>query len=172
MKTKNLIDKYFLFIPILLFVFSLFNHTFCTDGGCATGINNLFFGAIGFNIEFIKTITYPLGELNGHNEKWNLVWNSNMGATFSWLANPLFFLALILTKKGNYRLGIIYSAISILMSISFMFFDKVLRGDGTGSYVTINNIMIGYWLWLIALLSLFLFLIYRINISKTTYNTV
>lgn len=42
MKTKILIGNYFLFIPILLFVSSLFNYTFCTDGGCATGINNLF----------------------------------------------------------------------------------------------------------------------------------
>lgn len=111
-----------------------------------------------------------MGQLIGHNEKWSLVWNNNIGATFSWLANPSFFIALVLTKKDNYKLGIIYSAISILMSISFIFFDKVLRGDGTGSYETINDIMIGYWLWVIALLSLFLFLIHKKYISKTTYN--
>jgi hypothetical protein len=70
---------------------------------------------------------------------------ATVGASFSWLANPLLCLSWTLLK-GNPRGAIGASLMAVALSMSFLLFDEVIS-DEAGHYSTITEYKTGYWLW-------------------------
>lgn len=67
------------------------------------------------------------------------------GGAISWLANPLFLIALVLTFKGN-RKAWLFSGAAMLLCFSFLLVKRVLE-DEAGNYGEIISYQMGYWLW-------------------------
>ncbi len=68
------------------------------------------------------------------------------GAGLTWLANPLLFISWFFVKKKPI-IGIVLSFLSLLISLSFLFFDEVLVSE-SGVYSEITGYGIGYWFWI------------------------
>jgi hypothetical protein len=119
---EKLIERLVLIISIGLFAFSLSQECFCTDNGCGgewAGAYILITGCFGF-------FASPAG--------------------FIWLANPAMFISWrYLNKKPTQSL--IASLIAVFLSVSFLFFTKVIGNEG-GYYSPIIGYKLGYWLWM------------------------
>jgi len=67
-----------------------------------------------------------------------------------WLANPVFFVAIILLikeKKKSIYLGII----AIITGLYFTTWEEILANEG-GRKVPIISLELGYWLWIISMI--------------------
>lgn len=87
-------------------------------------------------------------------------------AGFAWLANPCFFISFLQLKKENFKKAKIFSLISVLFALSFMFFDEVIANEG-GGQEEITGYDLGYWLWLSSLIIYFLGLLFADIIIKS-----
>ena len=71
-----------------------------------------------------------------------------------WLANPFYFLTilLILFKK---RIAVISALLAFIFAISFLVLNNVIINEG-GTIGEVDNYLLGYWLWIssIAILTL------------------
>lgn len=85
----------------------------------------------------------------------------------SWFANPLLFVAWIVTKKKSIY-PILFSAAAFAFAISFYFNGRVM-GSESGLMEYATNYLIGYWLWLASIL---LFLIYHLILLFAEKRTV
>ena len=127
------IKKISLFSSIGLLMVSLTQKSFCTQSGCDDySIFTFLFGGLGFFLS-------PAG--------------------LTWLANPLVIAAWVNNKLQR---SLIYSLLALLLSVSFLFFNKVVI-DEAGLYSKIIGYKLGYWLWLasmavMAVGNIFLFL--------------
>jgi hypothetical protein len=70
------------------------------------------------------------------------------GAGFSWLANPLLFIAWFSLTKKSFS-TVIASVISVALMLSFLFFKQIIL-DEAGNYSAIVSYKLGYWLWLLS----------------------
>lgn len=118
-----------LYISIGIFLISLTQRTYCTANDC---------GYLGSG--FICLITGWLGVLAG-------------GANLCWLANPVLITAWI-TSQRHPLFSIILCGLSTLLSLSFLFFHKILI-DEAGNYAPITGYKMGYWLWTLSSVSFF-----------------
>ena len=89
------------------------------------------------------------------------------GSGIAWFANPCLFMSFIHLKRDNLRKAKIFSFISVILGLSFLFFDKVISNEG-GAKSEITSYGIGYWLWLSSLTSNFLGIIIAEKLIKST----
>jgi len=124
-----------------LFLASLTQPAFCTDGKCApTPFGGLIILVVGW---------VGIGE---------------GGANFTWLSNPSFLVAWVMSMVAwivslPQRASLIsmvlvilvisfaFSALAVILSASFLLFTEVTIGT-SGSSNAIFHLHIGYWLWL------------------------
>lgn len=123
---KHIVSKVTRVISIGVFLFSLTQQSFCTDNFCGTSIMDLFSGAIGIFLG---------------------------GAALTWLANPLILMSWI-TYKKNPKLSLKCGALAFLISVSFLFFNKIVS-DEAGNCRKIISYQLGYWLWVLSALVMF-----------------
>ena len=93
------------------------------------------------------------------------------GAFISWLANPFLFLAWLAACRRT-LLAIIFSGISAIFSLSFLFFSKIMV-DEAGHFGDISQYKLGYWFWLLSSVIFFLgniWLIYKTANSNVEKN--
>lgn len=76
-----------------------------------------------------------------------LGWLNLFGAGISWLANPLLSLSWATLMFGNLKKALIFSALALLFSLSFMLFGDIIANEG-GGHKPITDYDIGYYLWL------------------------
>jgi len=119
---KEMFKKIFLLTSIVLFVVSLTQKCYCTQVSCGDSIAVLLSGSFGFFL---------------------------CPAAFTWLANPAILISWISFNK-NQKKSLITSLIAVCVSISFLFFDKIIINEA-GTYGQIVGYRIGYWLWLTSL---------------------
>ncbi|MDQ6812595.1 MAG: hypothetical protein M3040_02470 [Bacteroidota bacterium] len=124
---KSKLKTIVLFVGIGLFVFSLFNISFCTDNGCRTSIETLLIGW--------------LAMLTG-------------GAAITWLANPFLVIAWVLLAK-NKNSAWLFGLTALIFSISFLKFQIVIVNEA-GHYNPITKVGLGHWLWLSSCLTTFI----------------
>ena len=116
--TATVFNNWLRFVSCAVFIISLTQKSFCTEGSCGDGIACLISGAIGF---------------------------ATGGAALTWLANPLLFLSWILIHK-NPKLSLQISIAATLIALSFLFFKQIMA-DEAGNYSRIISYKFGYWLW-------------------------
>lgn len=68
-----------------------------------------------------------------------------LGAGLTWLANPILFISWV-KYKTNSKTSFYCSAISTIISLSFLMFDEVIAEEA-GNFQRISSYKIGYWLW-------------------------
>ncbi len=115
------------FLITALFLFSLSLNAFCTSNDCIVGVNAFIMGSFGFLM---------------------------FGADLMWLANPFFIVALILLFCGS-KFSKYFSIISFCFSVGFLFFNQIIVNEA-GDYYEIVSLGMGYWLWLLSSLLLFI----------------
>lgn len=108
---------------VLFYLISLTQHIYCTQDDCDTiGFFALIFG-------------------------WMFIGEG--GVYLSWLANPFLFFSWIASwiflKKDNF-LVVVLSGISLVLSLSFLCFDKIMVNEA-GHYGMITSYSIGYLFW-------------------------
>ncbi|WP_269224370.1 hypothetical protein [Flavobacterium sp. IMCC34518] len=69
-----------------------------------------------------------------------------------WLANPLCLYAIIMLQRKD-RKAIVLSCIALLLAISFSFWTEIL-GSESGSLAKILSLELGYFLWLLSIITL------------------
>ncbi|WP_264566017.1 hypothetical protein [Flavobacterium sp. N3904] len=69
-----------------------------------------------------------------------------------WLANPLCLYAIIMLQRND-RKAIIFSCIASVLAISFSFWTEIL-GSESGSLAKILSLELGYFLWLLSIITL------------------
>jgi hypothetical protein len=67
-------------------------------------------------------------------------------ACFSWLANPLFFIAVILLLRSRKAAALI-CLLAFLFAASFLLAHTIIK-DEAGNYARITQYKAGYWIWL------------------------
>jgi hypothetical protein len=92
------------------------------------------------------------------------------GSGIAWFANPCLFMSFIHLKRDNLRKAKIFSFISVIFGLSFLFFDNVISNEG-GTTAEITSYGIGYWLWLSSLICNFLGILNTERLIKTTANS-
>lgn len=87
---------------------------------------------------------------------------------FVWLANPLYFLGIVLIIKRNHN-AVLPLIISSFLASSFMFFDNITITK-SGRIAPIITLELGYFLWLISILfATFYSIFIKIKKWKTSY---
>jgi len=112
------IAGFILVLSICSYVFSLMINTFCAGTHCYRGFESLFLGAFDF---------------------------FNCTAALPWLANPILFFAWMYYSTNNKR-SLLLSSISVIISLSFSF-AKEININEAGTFASIHDIGLGYWLW-------------------------
>lgn len=69
-----------------------------------------------------------------------------------WLANPLCLYAIIMLQRKD-RKAIVLSCIALLLAINFSFWTEIL-GSESGSLAKILSLELGYFLWLLSIITL------------------
>ena len=73
------------------------------------------------------------------------------GMNVSWLANPCLVMSLIHLRRENVKKAFIFSLLSVVFGLSFLFYDEIIANEG-GTKVEITGYGLGYWLWLSSLI--------------------
>jgi hypothetical protein len=71
-----------------------------------------------------------------------------------WLANPFYFIALLLLWLNN-KVSVIIALISFLISLSFVMWSHILVSEN-GRMGTIQHLKSGYWFWCLSIFVLYL----------------
>lgn len=123
-----------------LLLFALNQPCYCT-GDCLNSVLVLLLGWAGTFVELGAMLSWVLERLHGNTP----AWPADLGATLTWLANPLLCCSWITLKdqpKWSARLSLLATA----LSLSFLLFDQVIA-DEAGHYRQITGYGPGYWLW-------------------------
>jgi hypothetical protein len=81
---------------------------------------------------------------------WMSVFGGNIIALFFWLANPIYFLSILLTLKKK-KWGLYLSIIATVISLSFSLLPSIMT-DEAGNFSEITSLELGYKFWLLSLL--------------------
>lgn len=83
----------------------------------------------------------------------------------SWYANPCLLISLLQLKRGKYKKAFIYSSLSVLLGLSFLFYTTIMVNEG-GRKSEIVAYGIGYWFWLSSLVINFIGIALTIKIIR------
>jgi len=130
-------------ISIILFLISLSQEAYCTTRNCdAYGLSCLLMGFIGFFLG---------------------------GACLTWLANPFLIISWIILYTKHYKVSLVLSSIAIIIAMSFLFFKEIIV-DEAGHYKEITKYGLGYWLWLLSMIIVFLGNIFLLNKKEEIFS--
>lgn len=163
MKEKTL-NTATILLSLVLYALSLTQTAYCS-GSCTSGIGALLLGPLGLMAEVGDLLTYLLNAITGNNAKLT----NPVGATFIWLANPLWLLALIffvINKKASF----VISTAALLTMLAFLACGNVINSNESGNYSAIINIGRGYWLWVLSAVVIVLASVVGVRFNK--YNTL
>lgn len=76
------------------------------------------------------------------------VFKDPIGATFTWMANPLLLLASLVLKR-NSKSAMLFAGVATGLILLFPLFGSVID-DEAGHYQPITSLQAGYWLWLLS----------------------
>jgi hypothetical protein len=108
----------------------------------------LLLGWAGMLVELGAVLNWVLERLHGNAP----VWPVALGATFTWLANPLLGCGWI-TLKHNPKWAAGLGLVATALSLSFPLFDRVIA-DAAGHYRPVTGYGPGYWLWVASCVTL------------------
>ena len=108
----------------------------------------LLLGWAGMLVESGAMFNWVLERLHGNAP----VWPAALGATLTWLANPLLCCGWI-TLKDNPKRAAGLGLLATALSLSFLAFDKVIA-DEAGHYRRVTEYGPGYWLWVSSCLTM------------------
>jgi len=118
-------------LSVALYVFSLTQKCFYANTE-ADSLAVLIMGGLGIIAE--------LGNI------FSLNFANPVGATFTWLANPLLWLAWFFAFKSP-KQALYFSAAATALALAFLLFPKVI-GNDPDHYNEVTKYWLGYWLWL------------------------
>ena len=102
----------------------------------------LLVGLLGILTEIGAIASFIMDKINGQTS----TINNDIGATFTWLANPIILFSLIIFRHSK-RTALILSTISSTLILLFLVFDKVVDNEA-GHYSKVTELKLGYLLWL------------------------
>jgi hypothetical protein len=120
----SILQKVTVLISLALFIGSLTQPAFITEGQKYSSLLSILVGAISI--------------LGGAGLEW-----------LTWLANPIYFISIVLFLKGDHR-SISTSVLSALIAVSFLSWEKILVSE-SGRTAFIDSFESGYFLWLASL---------------------
>lgn len=134
------LKKTILVSSIVLFLLSLTQKCYCTTSQCGD-----------------SALVFLLG------------WASlaSGGAGFSWIANPLLFVAWFTLRK-NLKASMFVSVVAALLCLSFLLFDSIADNGGEQKHRIISY-KPGYWLWAASSISM-LFGTFALMLRHNTRN--
>ncbi len=135
-------------IGVTLFIASLTQKCYCLGDQCGDSIAALLFGWIGVLLELGDIATFIMEKLQGQ----DTIFNSKIGATLSWLANPLIIISFV-TLRFSPKTTVVISILSTLLILSFLLFRHVIANEA-GHYNEITSYKMGYYLWLASSLTM------------------
>lgn len=139
--TESKIIKLTIILSATFYISSLTQTAYCTTD-CKSSLMVLLVGLLGIFKEMGEITNFIMDKINGHESSIS----NELGATFTWLANPLIIFSLIIFQRSK-RTALTLSIISTILILSFMAFDKVIA-DEAGHYNKVTELNLGYWLWL------------------------
>lgn len=161
MKKKTL-NTIVVLLSLVLYALSLTQTAYCA-GDCTSGIGALLLGPLGIMVEVSNLLSYVLDTISGS----SVEFTNPIGATFIWLANPLWLLALVLFVI-NKKTSLIFSIISLLTMLTFLACSNVIQSNESGGYTAIAYIGPGYWLWVLSAAVIALAAIAAIQLYKNS----
>jgi glycerol-3-phosphate acyltransferase PlsY len=135
------------FTALLLFITALTQDAYYASDGYGSFLT-LLAGWLGLLMESGHLLSVFIKFVQGK----GIVIDNQVGATFTWLANPAIFLALIAISR-NVKAAFQLSLVSTILILSFLAFGEVLANEA-GGYARIRGYKAGYWLWLASSLTL------------------
>ena len=160
--TEKNITKLTIILSAGLFITSLTQTAYCTTD-CKSSFMVLLVGILGILTEIGAVSSFILDTLNGHTGSLK----HPIGATFTWLANPILLFSLIIFRHSK-KTALILSIISTLIILSFTLFDKVIDNEA-GHYSTVTTLNLGYWLWFLSSLTILMGSLTILKISKKSH---
>lgn len=130
-----------------LYIAALTQPAYCTHAG-KSALTILLLGPLGLLMEAGALADTLIQGFTGK----GFVFKDPIGATFTWMANPLLLLALLVLKRNN-KSAMLFAGIATGLILLFPLFGSVID-DEAGHYQTITSLQAGYWLWLLSSLTL------------------
>ena len=132
---------------VCLFFLALTQPCYCTSG-CVNPVLVVLLGWLGMMVDLGSVVDW-MAALLDHTSP---ALPAAVGASFTWLANPLLCLSWTLLK-ANPKGAIGASLMATALSMSFLLFDEVIS-DEAGNYSPITQYKLGYWLWVVSCLTM------------------
>jgi hypothetical protein len=129
-------------VGVTLFIASLTQKCYCLGNECGDSIATFLFGWLGVLLELGHVATFIMEKIQGQES----IFNHEIGATLSWLANPLLIISFI-TLRFSPKTTVVISILSTLIILSFLLFRYVIANEA-GHYNEITSYKMGYYLWL------------------------
>lgn len=139
--TEGNITKLTIILSVAAYICSLTQVAYCTND-CKSSLMVLLVGILGILTEIGTIVSYIMDKINGQTSTIHY----DIGASFTWLANPIILFSLIMFRH-NKRITLIFSAISSTLILLFLVFEKVIDNEA-GHYSKVTELKLGYWLWL------------------------
>ena len=158
--TERNIAKLTIILSVTFYISSLTQTSYCTND-CKSSLMVLLVGLLGILTEIGAIASFIMDKINGHTSSIS----NDLGATFTWLANPIILFALFIFRHSK-RTALMLSIISTILILLFLVFDKVIDNEA-GHYSKVTELKLGYWLWLFSSLTIF---IGSLIITKMTTN--
>ncbi len=144
---EGIITKWIIILSAIFYISSLTQTAYCTTD-CKNSLSLLFIGILGVLVEIGATANFIISKINGH----TCTLNNTIGASFTWLANPLILFCFIVITYSK-KTAVLLSGLSTIIILLFLVFDEVID-DEAGHYRQITEIKLGYWLWLLSSLTI------------------
>ena len=139
--TEGNITRLTIILSVTFYISSLAQTAYCTND-CKSSLMVLLVGLLGILTEIGAIASFIMDKINGQTS----TINNDIGATFTWLANPIILFSLIIFRHSK-RTALILSTISSTLILLFLVFDKVVDNEA-GHYSKVTELKLGYWLWL------------------------
>ncbi len=139
--TEGNITKLTIILSLTFYISSLTQTAYCTND-CKSSLMVLLVGILGILTEIGAISSSIMDKINGQTSSLN----NDVGAAFTWFANPVILLSLFIFRR-NKKTALILSIISTTLILLFLIFDKVVDNEA-GHYSKVTELKLGYWLWL------------------------
>ncbi len=146
--TERNITKLTIILSVIFYISSLTQTAYCTNDGKGS-LMVLLVGLLGVLTEIGAIASSIIDRINGQTS----FLNNEIGATFTWLANPIILFSLFIFRYSK-RTALILSTISTALILLFLVFDKVVDNE-SGHYSKVTELKLGYCLWLFSSLIIF-----------------
>ena len=153
------VKKLTIILSLTFYIISLTQTAYCTND-CNSSIMVLFVGFLGVLTEIGAITSFIMDKINGYPNSIDC----ELGATFTWLANPIILFSLIIFKYSK-KTAFTLSISSTILILVFLMFDKVIDNEA-GHYIKVTELKLGYWLWLLSSLTILIGSSITIKISK------